>query len=147
MLEAIAADPDVAQLTILELNSVLRILQIAAAILEGELAAQKGDFDAAITKLRRAVAIEDGLNYTEPKDWYLPPRQVLGAVLLAAGRPAEAQKVYRKDLVYHLHNGWSLFGLMQSLNAQHKMKEADAVRQQFEEEWADADVTITSSRY
>lgn len=147
MLEAIAADPDVAQLTILELNSVLRILQIAAAILEGELAAQKGDFDAAITKLRRAVAIEDGLNYTEPKDWYLPPRQVLGAVLLAAGRLAEAQKVYRKDLVYHLHNGWSLFGLMQSLNAQHKMKEADAVRQQFEEEWADADVTITSSRY
>ena len=146
-LKTIAADPRLAGLTILELNAVPRILQIAVAILDGELAAHKGDVDAAIVQLRRAVAIEDGLNYTEPKDWYLPPRQVLGAVLLEAGRPAEAEAVYRKDLVYHPQNGWSLFGLMQSLKAQHKAKEADAVGRQFETVWAEADVTLTGSRF
>jgi hypothetical protein len=74
-------------------------------------------------------------------------RHSLGAVLLAAGRPADAEKVYREDLVRHRGNGWSLFGLMQSLDAQGKKAEAAKVKEQFEEAWTKADVQLTASRF
>ena len=85
---------------------------------------REGNADAAIAALREAVTIEDGLPYSEPPVWHHPPRQVLGAVLLEAGRPAEAEAVYREDLKRFRENGWSLFGLRQSLRAQHRGEEA-----------------------
>ena len=139
-------DPAVAHLMIF-LNEVPPILKIAQAILEGEIAAARGNYDTAATHLKRAIQLEDGLNYTEPKDWYLPSRQVLGAVLLKAGKAAEAEKAYREDLRYHPQNGWSLFGLVQALQAQGKTSEAQAAQKQFKLAWADADVTLTSSRF
>jgi len=145
MLERIIQDPALAKLTVFDLNSITDILQIAAEILHGELAAQTKDFGKAIAHLQRAVKIEDGLNYTEPKDWYLPPRQVLGAVLLKAGKAKEAEQAYRQDLVYHPQNGWSLFGLTHSLQDQGKRKEAGKIKRQFEDVWADADVALTGS--
>ena len=146
-LEKITKDPAIAKLTIFNLNPVTQILQIASEMLRGELAAQNKDYDKAIFHLQHAVELEDGLNYTEPKDWYLPPRQVLGAVLLAAGQPGKAEQAYRKDLLSHPQNGWSLFGLALSLREQGKNREADSVNQQFKEVWADADVTLTGSRF
>ena len=91
--------------------------------------------------------MEDDLNYTEPKDWYLPSRQVLGAILLEAGKAHEAEQAYREDLRVHPQNGWALFGLVESLNAQGKTTEAEAAHQEFKDAWADADVTLTSSRF
>ena len=44
--------------------------------------------------LLAAVAEQDGHWFTEPPVWYFPVRQSLGAVLLAGGRPAEAEAVY-----------------------------------------------------
>ena len=146
-LQNIVKDPALAELTIFDLNAIPQIVKIAQAVLAGEIAEQGGDYSAAITHLQDAIAIEDGLNYTEPKDWYLPPRQVLGAVFLKAGKPNEAEQVYRQDLVAHPQNGWSLFGLAKSLEAQGKIDEAKAVQQEFEDAWADADVTLTSSRF
>jgi Flp pilus assembly protein TadD len=116
-------------------------------MLRGELAAQNKDYDKAVFHLQRAVELEDSLNYSEPKDWYLPPRQVLGAILLEAGQDRKAELAYRQDLVYHPQNGWSLFGLALSLREQGKNREADSVNLQFEEVWADADVTLTGSRF
>jgi tetratricopeptide (TPR) repeat protein len=146
-LKKIAKDPGMAQLTIFDLNPVSTIVAIAEAILEGELASARGDTRSAVAWLTKAIELEDGLNYTEPKDWYLPPRQVLGAIFMQAGELKEAELVYRKDLEYHPQNGWSLFGLLQSLNGQGKTEDAHAVRQQFDEAWADADVVLTSSRF
>ena len=147
MLEQNLADPAITRLTVFDLNPVTQLLQIGADILQGELAAQNKDFEIAVSHLQHAIKLEDNLNYTEPKDWYLPPRQVLGAVLLEAGRAGEAEQVYRQDLVYHPQNGWSLFGLLQSVREQGKNSEADDVQKQFEEVWADADVTLTGSRF
>ena len=147
MLQKIISDPAIAELTIFDLNPVKLILQIAAEILHGEYAAQGKNYDLAISHLNRAVDLEDGLNYTEPKDWYLPPRQVLGAVLLSEGRAEEAERVYLKDLEQHPQNGWSLFGLAQSLKAQNKNNDSQSVQHQFEIVWADADVTLTNSRF
>ena len=94
----------------------------------------------------QAVKIQDGHWFTEPPPWYYPVRQSLGAALLAAGRPAEAEAVYREDLKRNRENGWSLFGLAQSLRAQGKTAEADQVEARFKQAWARADVTLTASR-
>ncbi len=71
----------------------------------------------------------------------------LGAVLLQAGRPAEAEQAYRIDLMQHPHNGWALFGLKQSLEAQQKMQDVKATEQEFQKAWARADLKLTGSRY
>jgi hypothetical protein len=78
--------------------------------------------------------------------WHHPPRQILGALLLDAGRPADAERVYREDLTRVRENGWSLFGLMLSLRAQHRVEDAADVRRRFERAWARADVQLQSSR-
>ena len=57
------------------------------------------------------MRLEDALIYTEPPDWHAPVRHWLGAVLLEAGRPAEAEVVYWEDLKRNRENGWALFGL------------------------------------
>ena len=66
---------------------------MARAVLEGEIVAERRDYETAVTHLNRAIEWEDGLNYAEPKDWYLPPRQVLGASLLMAGKAGQAEQV------------------------------------------------------
>jgi tetratricopeptide (TPR) repeat protein len=146
-LRTVANDPQIADLKVFGLNRVSHLLQIGTEILAGEFAASQLRTKEAVAHLRHAIALEDGLTYTEPKDWYLPPRQVLGAVLLEAGRPEEAERVYRQDLKYHPQNGWSLFGLRESLQAQGKLHEAEKVNSEFQTAWADADVTLTSSRF
>ncbi|WNM63754.1 tetratricopeptide repeat protein [Candidatus Nitrospira neomarina] len=146
-LAEIARDPAVAKLTILDLNNIADILGIAEAVLAGEIAAGHGNYEEAVRQLQRAVELEDGLNYTEPKDWYLPSRQVLGSVLLEAGRAAEAERVFREDLQDHPQNGWALFGMEQSLRAQGKTDEAEKVLQSFRQVWSDADVILTSARF
>ena len=74
-------------------------------------------------------------------------RQSLGAVLLQAGRAADAEAVYREDLKQNPENGWSLFGLGQSLKAQGKTAEASQVEARFQKAWAQADVKLTASRF
>jgi tetratricopeptide (TPR) repeat protein len=126
--------------TIWDLNTGSSLLDIAQASVEGELAAARGDWTAAITALRRAVVTEDGLTYDEPPPWHLPAREQLGGVLLRAGRPAEAEAAFRQDLVRHPENGWSLAGLASSLRAQGKLTEAARVQRRFDRAWSTADV-------
>ena len=128
-------------------NGAKAILDIAAEVLAGELSAKRGDYDAAIARLHRGTLLEDNLIYNEPPDWHVPVRQSLGAVLLSAGRPAEAEAIYWQDLERNRENGWSLFGLWQSLRAQGKNKQAAAVEKRFHKAWQRADVTLTASRY
>ena len=125
---------------------LLTNLQVASRIVRGELAGRASRHDEAVAVLREAVAIEDAMPYGEPPLWHQPTRQVLGALLLRAGRAGEAETVYREDLVRVLENGWSLFGLVRSLEMQGKTSEASAVRARFDKAWARADVRLTSSR-
>jgi tetratricopeptide (TPR) repeat protein len=129
------------------LNSFHAILQIAEPYLEGEIAAARGDYDAAAASLEEAVRREDALIYDEPPPWALPSRWALGAVLLEAGRPADAEFVYRADLAWYPENGWSLFGLQQALRAQGRGADADALQTRFDAAWQHADVTLTASRF
>ncbi len=123
------------------------MLQMAANVLAGEMAAKAGDGASAERLLRAAVAEQDTHWFTEPPPWYFPVRQSLGAVLLQAGRAGDAELVYREDLRRNPDNGWSLFGLAQSLRAQGKTAEAAQVDERFKKAWAQADVTLSASRF
>jgi tetratricopeptide (TPR) repeat protein len=146
--KTIAADPKlVAAPTSMSLNLADSVLRIGVEVLQGELDAAQGKFDSAIAHLDRAVRYEDAMIYTEPDDWHQPVRHNLGAVLLQAGRPVEAESVYWDDLKRHPKNGWALYGLSQALRAQNKTADAKLIDADFKAAWADADVQLTASRF
>ena len=122
------------------------ILRVADNLVRGELPMAGGDVEGAVEHFEAAVASQAELPYTEPPFWYYPTRQSLGEALLEAGDAPAAEAVYRKDLEDYPRNGWSMFGLAQSLERQGKTEEAAEVRARFEELWSLADVTLTGSR-
>jgi tetratricopeptide (TPR) repeat protein len=127
--------------------SAAKLLDVARLHLAGEIAAARGDTTAAISALEEAVSLQDGIPYMEPPPFYFPTRQALGAVLLEAGRAEEAEAVYRTDLAQHPNNGWSLYGLTQSLRGQGEDAKAQWAQQGFETAWARADVELSASRF
>jgi len=128
-----------------QVNTGDELLGIASDQLAGAIAAREKRFDAAIARLEHGVRIEDGLRYMEPPDWTLPVRQTLGAVLLAAGRPAKAQAVFEADLAHNPENGWALRGLAQSLREQGKTAEAAQVDARLAKAWARADTGLVAA--
>ena len=127
-------------------NTGRAILSIAPHVLAGEIAAARGQFTTAISSLERAVRLEDALVYTEPTEFMLPTRLVLGAILLQAGRPGEAETVYWEDLRRNPENGFALFGLHQALVAQKKTDDAAVAKARLDKAWARSDVKLPSSR-
>jgi tetratricopeptide (TPR) repeat protein len=123
------------------------LLHLAAETLAGEITARRGHTDDALKHLQEAVRTQDALPYSEPPPWYYPARQSLGAVLLGAGRPAEAEVVYREDLERNPENGWSLFGLAQALRARGAKEQAAEIDQRYRKAWEHADVALTTSRF
>ena len=139
---------DSVKVTFLDTNDLpaTTLLTIADELLQGEIALADKSLDAAIRHFRAAVETQDTLPYMEPPFWYYPTRQSLGAALLKARRFADAEAVYREDLEGYPHNGWSMSGLAESLEAQGKTAEAAQVREMFEHAWERADVTLQASR-
>ena len=124
---------------------VSRVLKTAAYGLEGEIFLAGGKYSEAIEAFTLAVALEDQNNYTEPPDWPHPMRLYLGSALLAANKFKEAEKVYRRDLDWNKNNGWSLFGLQQSLQLQGKTDEAEIIYKEFLSAWQRADIELSDS--
>ena len=124
---------------------VSRVLKAAAYGLEGEIFLAGGKYSEAIDAFTLAVALEDQNNYTEPPDWPHPMRLYLGSALIAAKKFKEAEKVYRRDLDWNKNNGWSLFGLQQSLQLQGKTEEAETIHKEFLLAWQRADVELNDS--
>ena len=124
-------------------NSTARgVLQVAEQMLAGRLALARGDKQAAIELLRKAVAAEDALSYNEPADWDLPARESLGGALLISGDNAEAEKVFRAELMKHPRNGRALFGLVESLKRQGRNSAAEMVQREFDKAWEKADTKL-----
>jgi len=127
-------------------NTAESVMALANRMIEGELLIAEGKLDPGLEELRAALVLEDALNYDEPPSWMIPLRHTIGANLMAAGRFAEAEQIYRDDLKRLPENGWSLFGLSEALAAQEKHgADLDATRVRFNKIWAKADVKITSS--
>lgn len=130
---------------VMAINPAHRVLAIAEHMLNGEIAYRRGDMNESINELRKAIEIEDNLQYMEPPEWVQPVRHTLGAVLVSDGQFAEAEQVYRRDLKKWPQNGWSLFGLSRALRAQGKIEEASQVASRFRDTWKHADIEIGTS--
>ncbi|MCB9849110.1 MAG: hypothetical protein H6817_00225 [Phycisphaerales bacterium] len=127
------------------INPADKILKIAEYMLDGEIALARKDYEAAVAALEQGIAIEDKLIYMEPPEWIQPVRHTLGAVLLEAGRYADAEPVYRRDLEKWPNNGWSLYGLSRCLRTRGADAEAEEVESAFRKVWRNADTPIASS--
>ncbi|MEZ5757242.1 MAG: hypothetical protein R3D86_03365 [Emcibacteraceae bacterium] len=123
------------------------LLTIAYEVAAGEMENKKGNFEMAIYHLGRAVRMEDSLAYNEPPSWYFPTRHILGAILLDAGQPVEAEVVYWEDLEHNPENAYSLFGMYQALTAQGKNDQAAEFKARYDAMWANSDVKLSSSRF
>lgn len=145
-IEKLRTDNDVEELIIWGINSAGILIKISHEVLSGEIAAKNKDYNTAINHLKKAVELEYTLRYDEPPTWFYPCSQNLGAVLIEAGKYAEAEKVYLKNLEDVPENGWALFGLHQSVLKQNRLDEAAEIQKRFNKAWKNADVTLTSSR-
>jgi tetratricopeptide (TPR) repeat protein len=146
-LAKLAADPFMDTLLVWDRYPLAHAAHIAERTVNAELALARGDDAGAIAALTEAVAIEDLIPYDEPPGWHSPVRQSLGAVMLAAGRPADAERVYREELQRNPQNGWSLKGLALALRQQQRTDEAVAVERQLRDAWQHADVQLVASRF
>jgi tetratricopeptide (TPR) repeat protein len=135
-------------------NTCPDILQIAAAMLDGEIAYRQQDHDVAFAHLRRAIDLDDHLLYDEPWGWMQPARHAYGALLLEQGRVADAAAVYRADLGFdgtlaracqHPGNVWSLHGYHECLTRLGDHEQAAVIGQQLKVAAAYADVPVTAS--
>ena len=125
---AAAATPD----AVAGLNAAADTFAVAVLVAQARIADAEHRSDDAVALLAQAVAREDALAYSEPADWFFPVRHLLGAALLRADRPADAEAVYREDLRRNPRNGWALFGLASSLKAQRRDTEARTVQRSFD---------------
>ena len=120
------------------------MLELARALLDAEIARTSGDLPGAVAKYQAAWKLEQALPYTEPPWWHQPTSHYLGAVLLQARRPAEAESVYRESLKTYRDDGWALAGLAAALEAQGKP--AADVRKAQADAWRYADTKLSTSR-
>ncbi len=137
-------------------NTVEDILEIAEAMLNGELEYRKGNYDVAFDHLRRSVELDDDLPYDEPWGWMQPARHALGALLMEQGHLEEAEAVYRADLgldqslsraCQHPGNLWSLHGLHECLQRRGEEVEVLHIKQQLDQALSRAEVTVNASCY
>ena len=142
-----AARATVPETSMLFQNTSLDILGVAEAMIAGEVAYRRGDFETPFEHLREAVRRDDALNYDEPWGWMQPARHALGALLLEQGGLVEAEAVFHADLKRHPNNPWALHGLAESLERQGKASEASASRAQFDMASIRTDVHINRSCY
>ncbi|HZI54781.1 MAG TPA: hypothetical protein VFD56_13790, partial [Chitinophagaceae bacterium] len=120
---------------------------VAEHLLLGIIHEDKKLYDGAIRHYKIADSIELNMVYNEPRDWLLNPKHYLGNAYLLKADGANAEKVFRKDLLNNNENGWALFGLYKALQMQKRSSEAAKVMARFKTAFSKADIKITSSVY
>src|SRR5262245_6244345 len=111
------------------------VMRLTRTVIAGRVAQTRGEFSAAIAQFEEAAALQDALPYTEPPYWYYPVRQTLGAVLLQAGKLAEAEEQFGRALKRAPSNGWSYYGLAQVHKARGNAAAASDAEAQLAKTW------------
>jgi tetratricopeptide (TPR) repeat protein len=112
--DTLRKDPE-AEYRILHNNTIADLLQLDGVMMRGEITYREGKHEEAFALLRKAVLMQDNLNYDEPWGKMQPIRHALGGLLLEQNHWKEAEHVFRKDLKYHPANPWALVGLIECL--------------------------------
>jgi tetratricopeptide (TPR) repeat protein len=146
-LQAAAADPALQDKTLKGIDPLTALLALGIESLHGEIALARKQYPQAITHLQRAVELQAALDAHEPPPWPQSLNLELGAALLAAGRPAEAERAFRTDLKEFPANGWALYGLAESLRRQGQRAAAARAAEDYERAWAAADFERPDLRY
>lgn len=128
-------------------NTLRAVIAVAAPVVAARIAASEYRLNDAAAALGQAVAAEDRLAAADPPDWFFPVRDLLGAQLLLAGRAADAERVYREDLVRNPGSGWALYGLAAAVRDEGKPKDAAAIARTFTAAWRSADVHLLASAF
>ncbi|KAI1746958.1 TPR domain protein [Xylaria castorea] len=135
-------------------NKCVDILQVAEAMLDGELEYRRGNHESAFSHLRQASRLSYALPYDEPWGWMQPPTHALGALLTEQGRYSEALEIYEEDLGYggslpralqHPKNVWALHGCHECLTKLGYSEKAAAIKKELDDAIKNADVPIKSS--
>lgn len=130
------------------------VLEVASAMLAGELEYRKGNIEVAFSLLREAIELEDALTYSDPPPWIQPIRHALGGLLLEQGRVEEAEILFKEDLGFaigyprrkaKLNNVWGLHGLYECFVRLGKKEEAAFLQPAYDIALASADVPIEVS--
>lgn len=149
--KAYAAVPDTRMLFN---NKARDVLAVGEEMMKGEIAFKAGRKSEGLDHLRRAVELDDGLEYEEPWSWPQPTRHALGALLLEAGAHDEAEAVYRSDLgldgrlprpSQHPRNVWALHGLHECLMRRGEKTELPHVKLLLDQAVARTDIRINAS--
>ena len=93
------------------------VVEVARDVVLARAAQAEDDQTAAVALLRKAADAQDTIPYMEPPYWYYPVRQSLGAALLEAGHPEEAEKEFRAALERERSSAWVLYGLKEAAKA------------------------------
>ncbi|KAI8956587.1 TPR domain protein [Daldinia sp. FL1419] len=135
-------------------NKCVDILNVAEAMLDGELEYRRGNYDSAYSHLRDSIERSSALPYDEPWGWMQPPSHAYGALLMEQGHYDEAVGIYAEDLgisgklpraLQHPNNVWSLHGYHECLVKLGRVDEARAIKPQLDAAIAGADVPIKAS--
>jgi tetratricopeptide (TPR) repeat protein len=127
------------------------LLDIAHYLLKGLITYHAHDKNQATQTLQalhdftKAVQLQDTFVSADPPSWFFPTRQLLGFFFLKNHQFQKARLVFLEDLKKHPHNGWSLYGLVESLRHLGKMKEAQRYQKEFKEAWKYADIALPFS--
>jgi tetratricopeptide (TPR) repeat protein len=145
--QAITRVPETALFGGTGLESASSVLALARLVLDARLAWARDARAESLGLWMKAVAAADRVAYDEPPVWFYPMRESLGAVLLDTGRLADAERVFREDLVRHPRNPRSLFGLHESLLKQGRTEDAAWIKTAFDEVWKNADAPLTLATF
>ena len=135
-------------------NKSRDVLGIANEMMKGEVAFKSGNKTKGLNHLRRAVELDDKLNYEEPWSWPQPTRHALGALLLEVGNYSEAELVYKADLgldgnlprpSHHPKNVWALHGLHECLKHRNDAIELPYIAFLLQQAEARSDIKINAS--
>lgn len=111
------------------------VLAIAGHVLTARIAQAREDWPAAARAFADAKKVEDRLSYMEPRHWYYPIGQSLGAALLRVGDVDGAEKAFLESLDLAPNNGWALFGLSEVYRARGDELLAEKTTRRWRDAW------------
>ncbi|MGH7709638.1 MAG: hypothetical protein ACREOG_00045 [Gemmatimonadaceae bacterium] len=119
------------------------ICQVIELTLRGAMHGAAGRVDSAIAALTTAAEIEQSLPYEYgPPETVKPPRELLGEVLLAARRSAEARRAFELALARTPNRSRAVLGLARAYAALGDRQQAARWYAQFRANWALVPTTV-----
>lgn len=115
-------------------------LEILALEVDAASKAASKDFPAAVSLMKKCIAIEDEMSPPSgPPDAIKPPRELFGEILLRASHPKEALEQFNSSLSREPNRARSLLGKARAYAAAGEAESAKEAYQNFLEIWKQAD--------